>query len=208
MDQEGGIRSSKSGKRLENLGITRRLKGSQVQGEHTGTGLAEAHVRLTKLSSMKLKASAQKTGLYVDDEDIIFESCMAQNISLSYGGVAPVMAAMGQQPRSFFELEDDSIAGIGGAAESSPDIFETTVRLRMMSLAAVQRSLVEDRFARANATHTQVLDISTIHAGVDPVGIFRLPEDGRESGWRGPADLVELDLANNSALIKYQGMPY
>ena len=56
--------------------------------------------------------------------------------------------------------------------------------------------------------HTQVLDISTIHAGVDPVDIYRLPEDGQESGWRGPADLVELDLANNSALIKYQGMPY
>ena len=38
MEQEGGIRSSKSGECLENLGITRRLKCSQVQGEHTGTG--------------------------------------------------------------------------------------------------------------------------------------------------------------------------
>ena len=132
MDQDGGIRSIRSGKRLENLGIIRRLKGSTVAGEHTATGLAESHVRLSKLTMLKIHAAAKKAGLLVEDEDIGFETGMAHNCVLSFGGVSPNMAALGQHPHGHYEFEDSSVTGIEAGGQNSHDIFEGAVRLRLV----------------------------------------------------------------------------
>ena len=65
----------KEGKRLEQLGITRRLKGSAGK-EHrkTGTGLVESHIRLQKLTMRKTKASLQKRKILAEDEDSVTNS--------------------------------------------------------------------------------------------------------------------------------------
>jgi hypothetical protein len=131
---------------------------------------------------------------------------MAQN--LTCGGVAPAMAAVGMHPGGFYEFEDSSIAGVGAAADAGVDVFETILRLRMMGTSCVAKAVVEDRFASANATKPQKFDIAQFMEGETEVGIFRLPEEKDESGWRGPGCVLELDLANNAVVVKYQGVPY
>ena len=51
----------------------------------------------------------------------------------------------------------------------------------------------------------RAFDVSTFEPNVTRNDIYRLPEEKDESGWRGPADLLELDLTNNAAAVKYQG---
>ena len=111
------------------------MKGSDEAGKHSGTGLVESHIRLSKLSMLKIKAHVTKAGLFVEDEDIGFEAGMAQNLVLGYSGVSPSMAALGLHPRGYYEFEDSSVTGIGNAAANSSDMFENAVRQRLLSLA-------------------------------------------------------------------------
>ena len=132
------------------------------KGEHTSTGLAEARVRLLKLAMRKVKASAQKNNLTIDDEEIGFEAAMSHNMVLSYGGVTPAMAAMGMHPRGYYEFEDKAFTMIDAARHNSHDIFEGAGRLRMLAMAATQKAIIEDRFMQANNTKTQQFDSTLV----------------------------------------------
>ena len=133
---------------------------------------------------------------------------MGQNLVLSYGGVSPSMAALGCHPRGHYEFEDGAVAAIQPAGENAHDIFEGAVRLRLLSLAQTQKAIIEDRFNRANHTHTYDMDPGDFVEHQTRLDIFRLPDNKDESGWRGPADLLEIDYHNGAAIVKYQGVPY
>ena len=59
-DQEGGIAAEDFGLTVERYSITLLLKGSDPAGRHTGTGLAEKHIHLTKAAALKLKSKCQR----------------------------------------------------------------------------------------------------------------------------------------------------
>ena len=109
-DQESSLMSYDTGIELDRLSIQRRPKGTTSGPEghkHTGAGLVaglvEKHVDLSKHTMSKIRAECQQQGLDLESADLAAEAGMAQNLTLSYGGVTPIMAVMGMMPRAFFE---------------------------------------------------------------------------------------------------------
>ena len=140
-DQEGGVRADDFAVVRDRYSMHRPLGGSDDSGKHTVTGLAERHIGLIKTSALKCKATAAKQGLDVPDEDIVFECTMCQNFMLEYGGFTPLQRLQGQNPRGFFDHGTNSTLAIDGARDTTPDTFESYLRLRMLAKAAVQKAV-------------------------------------------------------------------
>ena len=89
--------------------------------------------------------------------------------------------------------------------------MECALRLRLLAIVAIIRSIIEDRIARANNTRTQTQNVAELVVGPKTIDAFRSPvrrvlgEGG--SGWHGPADLLEISPDNSKAIVKWQGMP-
>ena len=49
---------------------------------------------------------------------------MAQNLTLSYGGVTPSMAVYGTLPREFYNPDSEHILNTDGALETDLTVFE------------------------------------------------------------------------------------
>jgi len=94
MDQQVSLMSHDSGAEFERLNITRVPKGTTsgaAAKQHTGTGIVVRHVDLMKLTMLKLQAEMSRQGVTLENEEMAGEAAMAQNITLSYGGVTPAM---------------------------------------------------------------------------------------------------------------------
>ena len=208
-DQEGGLRSDESGARLEKLSVQRRMKGSDQRQEHTGTGLVERHVALQKLTMLKMKAECDSLGLVVEHDEICAEAAMAQNLTLSFGGYTPAQAAIAHNPRAFYEIEDSGLLSVFGALESGHDFVERSIRFRTIAAQSVLASIVEDRLARANLTRPHKMDPVPLVPGTQ-VDILRIPDNKTEMSyaWKGPGDLLEIDLHNGTCIVKWQSIPY
>ena len=204
-DQETSLMGPAAAIEFERLAICRNPKGT-TQGEaakqHTGTGLAERHIGLIKLTMEKVKAELDRQGLTMEDADIAAESAMCQNLLMTYGGYTPCVAVFGVLPRSFYEFESTTLTAVDGARERDPYIFESAMRLRQVSLAAVQQAIAEDRVARASHSRPQKVDTSELTPGTSMVEIHR------GESWRGPAVLLEVNENEGTAIVRHQGKPY
>ena len=99
-DQEGGVTAEETAIACERYSINRVLKGCDPEGRHTGTGLAEKHIHLSKLSALKCLDVTTRMGLTeITREDVMFEVGMGQNILLEYGGYSPSQCVIGCNPR-------------------------------------------------------------------------------------------------------------
>ncbi|CAE8712610.1 unnamed protein product [Polarella glacialis] len=208
-DQESAWMSENAGADFDRLGIIRRPKGSDPHGaKHTGTGLVERHVGLSKVALLKMEAELKRQGLQVTKEEMAAECGMSQNMILSYGGYTPAQAVLGANPRTLYEIEDSTITSVMGAKETNPGVFEHALRLRMIASTAIQRSIMEDRLARAQHVRPQQHDIKDFIPRVTAVDLYRQPARKGESGWRGPADLLDINPENGTAVVRHQGYPY
>lgn len=144
------------------------MKGTTAgQGaeQHTGTGLVERHVGLQKLTMQKIKAELNRQGSNVENDWLAAESAMAANQTMSYGGVTPAMAVFGILPRGFYEEDSTRLMATTGALQTDLSVYEKALRMRQISLSAVQQSVIEDRIARANRTRPQQLPVNQLVAG-------------------------------------------
>ncbi|CAE8728215.1 unnamed protein product, partial [Polarella glacialis] len=208
-DQESAWMSENAGADFDRLSIIRRPKGSDPHGaKHTGTGLVERHVGLSKVALLKMEAELKRQGLEVTKEEMAAECGMSQNMILSYGGYTPAQAVLGANPRTLYEIEDSTITSVMGAKETNPGVFEHALRLRMIASTAIQRSIMEDRLARAQHVRPQQHDIKDFIPRVTAVDLYRQPAQKGESGWRGPADLLDINPENGAAVVRHQGYPY
>ena len=209
VDQEVSLMSHETAAEFERLSIERKPKGTTAgpaAAQHTGTGLVERHTGLLKLTMLKLKAELDRQGIICETAEIAMESAMAHNSTLNYGGVTPAMAVFGILPRGFYDDESPGLLSAAGALQSDLTTFEKAVRIRQMSLAAVQQAIVEDRTARAHRTRSHRLDTSALVPGTSEVEFYR--EVQGDVGWRGPALLLRIDPDEGVAIIQYQGRPY
>lgn len=209
MDQEASLMSHEVAAEFERLGIERKPKGTTAGAagaQHTGTGLIERHAGLMKLTMLKLKAELDRQGIVAEPNEIAMEAAMAQNCTLNYNGVTPAMAVFGVLPRGFYDDESPGVLAAAGALQTDLTVFEKALRIRQMSLAAVQQAIVEDRTARANRTRSHRLDTTSLIAGTSEVEFYR--EVQGDAGWRGPALLLRIDPDEGIAIIQYQGRPY
>ena len=208
-DQESSIMTQDAGAEMDRLHITRKPKGTTTGREgkkHTGTGLVEKHIDLTKNSMLKIKEEAARYNIIVEKEELLSESLMAQNSTLNFGGYTPAMCVFGVLPRGFMNVDAVNIAVEG--ADPTTSTFERAARLRQIALAASQRSIIEDRMLRAGRTRPQHIDTTAMIPGTTEVEIFREDPANAGHGWRGPAQLLDLDENNGTVIVKYQGRPY
>ena len=161
-DQEGGIRADDFGLACDRFSIHRSLAGSDDTGQHTSTGLAERHIQLVKLSSLRCEHQCRMQGLDIDKEDIVMECTMAQNFQLEYGGFTPAQAVMGHNPRGLYETGTSSVVAHEGSAATSPDYFEAHLRMRLNARVAIQQAIIEQRIADANNAKPMQLDLSKL----------------------------------------------
>ena len=209
MDQEAPLLSHETAAEFERLNIERKPKGTTAGpagSQHTGTGLVERHVGVMKLTMLKLKAELDRQGIICETDDIAMEPAMAHNSTLNYGGVTPAMAVFGILPRGFYNEESSGIMSVAGALQTDLGTFEKAVRMREISLSAVQQAIVEDRTARARRTRRHRLNTAELVAGTSEADFNR--EVRGDVGWRGPAHLLRLDPDEGVAIIQYQGRPY
>eukprot|EP00435_Cladocopium_sp_Y103_P053746 s991_g17.t1 len=209
MDQQMSLMGHDTGAEFERLGMERNPKGTTAgQGaeQHTGTGIAERHVQLLKLTMFKLRAELSRQGLVYEPEDLCRESAMAHNITLSYGGSTPAMSVLGILPRGFYEAESGGILSASGASDTDITPFEKAIRIRQTALAQTQQAIIEDRVARASRTRPHQLPLDQLIPGTSEVEFCR--EVQGDPGWRGPALLLRLDADEGTAVIQYQGKPY
>ena len=181
-DQEGAITSDLVGLTCDRYNIKRLLAGKDA---HTVTGLAEAHIRLTKQVALKLWNDCRAQGLQVSQEDVIFEAAMSQNLMLIYGGSTPAQGLLGYTPRDYYDSESRTLVSHSGALEVSPDPWETTLRLRMMAKSNIIRGIVEERIAKANHSRPQKQSLEDLKVG-SSVDLYRAPDRKDQEGWRGP----------------------
>ena len=208
-DQEGGIAAEDTALTCERYSIVRCLKGSDPSGRHTGTGLAEKHIHMTKLAALKTWDKAEAQGLtHVTKQDVMHEVGMAQNVLLEYGGFTPSQCLIGSNPRGFYEPETTNVVAIAGAAETAPDVFEQNLRLRFLAKSAVQETVIEDRLAQCQNAKPHRVDVSTMRPLIDQVDLYRLPTRKDETGWRGPCELLDISTSNNTGIVKHQSVPY
>eukprot|EP00959_Pyramimonas_sp_CCMP1952_P343626 7197972-Pyramimonas_sp.AAC.1 len=77
-----------------------------------------------------------------------------------------------------------------------------------MAKAAVQKAVIEQRIAEANNTKVQILsDVAKLRPLQDFVDLCRVPDRKDAPGWRGPWDLLDINLKENVAIVKHQSMP-
>ena len=76
---------------------------------------------------------------------------MGQNFQLEYGGFTPAQAVLGHNPRRIYETATSSTLAHHGALETSPDYFESCIRLRNIARACIQQAIIEARIAIANS---------------------------------------------------------
>ena len=207
-DQEGGIKSDDFALACDRYSIHRQFAGSDDKGQHTSTGLVERHVQLVKISSLKCEHQCRAQGLDVDKEDIVVECCMAQNHQLEYNGYTPAQGLLGHNPRGIYEPGTQSAVAHSGAAETSPDFFESYMRMRLLAKVSIQQSIIELRMMEANRSAPQKVDLSKLVPLRDQVDLYRVPEKKDESGWRGPCELLDISRSDNSAIVKHQSVPY
>ena len=158
-DQEGALMSLEAAAEFDRLSICRRPKGAGER--HTGTGLVERHIALSKAAYLKTKAELERQALEHTPANTGAEVGMAQNVLLSFGGYTPSMAVLGTNPRSFYEIEDKTLSALTATLEGNYSVFEHALRLRQIACAAVTQSIAESRIARANRTRPHVVDTAT-----------------------------------------------
>ena len=204
-DQETALMGPTAAIEFERMNITRNPKGTtagEASKQHTGTGIVERHVALLKLTMQKMKAECERQGLVVEDDDIAVEAAMSHNICITYGGYTPSMAVFGVLPRSFYEFESPTLTAVQGAQDRDLTVFESAMRLRQISLGAVQQAIAEDRVARAMHARPHKLPVDQMIPGTTTVEIHR------DNAWRGPATLLEVNEDEGTAIVKHQGKPY
>ena len=151
---------------------------------------------------MKVKAEFERQSMIVEDADIAAEAAMSHNICMTYGGYSPCTAVFGVLPRSLYEFEAPTLTAVSGATDSSLTVFESAMRLRQISMVAIQQSIAEDRISRATRSRPHKVDTSELTPGVSEVEIHR------ENAWRGPAVLLEINEDDGACIVRYQGKPY
>ena len=209
LDQQSSLMSHETGAECERLNIERCPRGTtsgQGASQHTGTGLVERRVALTKHTMNKLHAELIRQGLQPEAQEIAREAAMAQNITLNYNGWTPCMAVFGVLPRGFYNIENDGAMATRGPTQTDLTVFERAMRIRQAALAQVHQAVAETREARAAKSRPHQLEVSQLVPGTSEVEFHRdLPGD---PGWRGPALLLRVDTDEGTAVIQYQGRPY
>ena len=203
-DGETGLCSEEVAQFLDRVLVQLKTK---APGEHAQ--MVERHHELLRKLLLRVESQLLAEGLNVPFEVILAECILAKNVLTTVAGQTPYRALYGREPPGLAEFEPQSETVLddhsGGVAGHSRDHH----RVREMALAAMVQESAQMRLERALNSKTRLaVEQLELQPG-DLVDFWRKPATKDESGWRGPARVVELgnkDGDESSATtVKWQG---
>ena len=185
-DGEKGLASEEVAQFLDRVLV--QLK-TMAPGEHAQ--MVERHHELLRRIIFRVESQLRAEGLIVPMEVILAESILAKNVLTTVAGQTPYRALYGREPPGLTEFEpqsetvlDDHSSGVAGHSRNHH-------RVREMAIAAMVQESAQLRIERALDSKTRLaVEQLELEPG-DLVDFWRKPATKDESGWRGPARVVE-----------------
>lgn len=192
-DTESAVASDEMGVWLERRGAKRELVPKESH-----LGLAERHGELWVDGARRLKAAAAAEGMELSTKDALSEAMEAKNASLLFGsGFAPIQGLTG-------EMLDWDLEQVGREdVENAEGPFARSFRLRCLAICSITEAVYQQRLKRGSSSRAPVPDPEIYSKGMR-VEIWGAPTHKDLSGWKGPADVIEVTKSGNVA-VRWQG---
>ena len=125
-------------------------------------------------------------------EIIVAECSIIKNILLAVGGYSPYVALYGRLPPLLAEFEPASETQLDDISAGIPGISRHHLRLREIAVQTMVELTAKARMERALNSRTRRSREQLELAKGDQVDFHRPPATKDESGWRGPATVVQV----------------
>ena len=188
-DQEGALFSDEGAIWADRWNIELR---SKARNSHAH--VIERRNELLRQQYHRIRSQANHEGLNVTKVQLLDESLFACNAMLAVHGTTPYEALFGRTPQLLRDLSTSSGPALDDL--SGGRCSRHIHRLRETSLTKIIQGHAEERLRIADRSRTrpavQTLDLKP----GDLVEFYRDPPNKDVSGWRGPAQVVSLDRAD------------
>ncbi|CAK0831488.1 unnamed protein product [Prorocentrum cordatum] len=196
-DIEGGLHGEEAYQWLDRWGIEMKAK---EEGSHAQ--LVERHHDLVRKIIRRVQAQLAEEGIVMPLEIVIMECALIKNLLITVAGYSPYQAVYGRLPPLLAEFEPVSDCQIDDQSAGIPGISRHHHRLREVAMQAMVEMTAKDRLRRALRSKKRAPHEALQLAVGDQVDFHRPPSTKEESGWRGPATLLQV---GPPVLIRWQG---
>ena len=125
-------------------------------------------------------------------EIVISECALIKNLLITVAGFSPYQAVYGRLPPLMAEFEPVSDCQIDDQSAGIPGISRHHHRLREVAMQSMVEMTAKDRLRRALRSKTRAPHEALQLTVGDQVDFHRPPSTKEESGWRGPATLLQV----------------
>lgn len=192
-DSESSIFSEELGTFLSRHGIQAKPKAT---GAHAN--IVERHHEIFRQFVQRVQAQLREESIKMPLDFIVAECFIVKNMLISVAGYTPYQAVFGRMPPEF---EPKSECQLDDASAGIPGVSRFHHRLREIAVQSMIELTAQQRLNRALKSHTRrPLEALQLQVG-DEVDFYRPPATKEESGWRGPATVVEI---GPPVVIKWQ----
>ena len=126
-------------------------------------------------------------------EDRLAESVFAKNARIVVHGSTPNQALIGRTPQLLREFENPGVSMVADDLGGREGHSRHSVRLREVALQQMIEGTAQDRLKRASQSQARVSGEAPLLKPGDHVDIFRQPSQKDQSGWRGPAEIINVN---------------
>jgi hypothetical protein len=166
--------------------------------------IVERHHDVLRRMLLRVEDQLKQEGVSVMPfEMILGETVLAKNLLTSVAGVSPYQAVYGRLPPIMLEFEPLSETQLDDMGAGIPGVSKGHHRLRELAVAAMVDATARQRIERAMKARTRRTTDSLQLKKDDLVEFHRPPLSKDDSGWRGPASVV--DVEGGTVTIKWQG---
>ena len=186
-DIEGGLHGEEANQWLDRWGIEMKAK---EEGSHAQ--LVERHHDLARKIIHRVRGQLEEEGIVMPMEIVIAECALIKNLLITVAGFSPYQAVYGRLPPLMAEFEPVSDCQIDDQSAGIPGISRHHHRLREVAMQSMVEMTAKDRLRRALRSKTRAPHEALQLTVGDQVDFHRPPSTKEESGWRGPATLLQV----------------
>ena len=166
----------------------------------------ERHNALLRDMLHKVGDQVNQDGLGIPDRIVLAECLFAKNCMISIHGVSPYQGLFGKQPAVLNAFEPASHTALDDNADGTEGVSRHIHRLRAAAVSTIVQGTAMDRLKLADRSKTRMAgELLDLQVG-DSVDFWRDPANKDTSGWRGPADVVDLgEMSEGNISVRWQG---
>jgi len=196
-DGEKGLDSEQVRQFLDRNGVVFKAK---APGEHAQ--MVERHHEVLRQTLHKLEEQLKEEGIALPFSVVVNEAVLAKNALTTVGGHTPYRALYGRDPMLTAEFEPTSETQLDDMSSGVPGHSRHHLRLREIATQSMLQASAKMRLERALNSKTRIASEQLDLQKGDLVDWYRPPGTKDESGWRGPAKVI--DAETNPISIKWQ----